>query len=72
MYRIEIDRSLCSGFGTCAQLAPRSVRLAADGLVETKEDETDSDERLVAALLVNRPQAVPQLRRQLTTERVAP
>ena len=22
MYKIEIDRSLCSGFGTCAELAP--------------------------------------------------
>ena len=21
-YRIEIDRSLCSGFGACAELAP--------------------------------------------------
>ena len=22
LYRIEIDRSLCSGFGACAELAP--------------------------------------------------
>jgi ferredoxin len=41
VYRIEIDRSLCSGFGSCAHLAPRSIRLAADGLAETTEDETD-------------------------------
>jgi 3-phenylpropionate/trans-cinnamate dioxygenase ferredoxin reductase subunit len=31
----------------------------------------DADERLVAALLVNRPQAVSQLRRELTTEPLA-
>jgi hypothetical protein len=31
----------------------------------------DDDERLVAALLVNRPKAVPQLRRQLVTEPLA-
>ena len=24
MYRITIDRSLCSGFGSCAELAPTS------------------------------------------------
>lgn len=49
MYRIEIDRSLCSGFGSCAQLASRSIRLAADGLAETKEGETDDDAVLEAA-----------------------
>jgi ferredoxin len=32
VYRIEIDRSLCSGFGSCAELAPASFRIAADGL----------------------------------------
>ena len=26
MNRIVIDRSLCSGFGACAELAPRPVR----------------------------------------------
>ena len=34
MYRIEIDRSLCSGFGSCAELAPASFRLGADGVAE--------------------------------------
>jgi ferredoxin len=34
MYRIEIDRSLCSGFGSCAQLAPHSIRLGRDGIAE--------------------------------------
>lgn len=49
MYRIEIDRSLCSGLGSCAQLAPRSIRLAGDGLAETNEGETDEDAVLEAA-----------------------
>jgi ferredoxin len=49
VYRIEIDHSLCSGFGSCAQLAPRSIRLAADGLAEAEEGETDDDAVLEAA-----------------------
>ena len=27
MYRIQIDRSLCSGFGACAELAPNVIEL---------------------------------------------
>lgn len=49
MYRIEIDRSLCSGFGTCAQIAPKSIRLAGDGLAEPEEGATDDDAVLEAA-----------------------
>jgi ferredoxin len=49
MYRIEIDRSLCSGFGSCAQLAPRSIRLGADGLAEPIDGESDDPEVLDAA-----------------------
>jgi ferredoxin len=49
VYRIEIDHSLCSGFGSCAQLAPRSIRLAADGLAETTENETNDAAVLEAA-----------------------
>jgi ferredoxin len=49
MYRIEIDRSLCSGFGSCAQLAPRSVLIGADGLAVATEAETDDPEVLEAA-----------------------
>ena len=26
-YRVTIDKSLCSGFGTCLQLAPRAFEL---------------------------------------------
>ena len=31
MYRIQIDRSLCSGFGACAELAPEVIELDASG-----------------------------------------
>jgi ferredoxin len=42
MYRIVIDRSLCSGFGACAELAPEIFELDGEGLaavrVGTSED----------------------------------
>ena len=41
MYRIEIDRSLCSGYGLCVELAPDSLHLAEDGLAETTRRVTD-------------------------------
>jgi ferredoxin len=49
MYRIEIDHSLCSGFGSCARLAPRSIRLGPDGLAEPIDGESDDPEVLEAA-----------------------
>lgn len=49
MYRIEIDRSLCSGFGSCRELAPTSVRLGPDGLAEPIDAETDDADVLEAA-----------------------
>jgi ferredoxin len=49
VYRIQIDRSLCSGFGSCADLAPRSVRLGPDGLAEPTSAETEDDDVLEAA-----------------------
>ena len=33
MYRIVIDRSLCSGFGACAELAPEIFAVDDGGLV---------------------------------------
>ena len=33
MYRIVIDRSLCSGFGACAELAPEIFEVDDGGLV---------------------------------------
>ena len=32
MYRISIDRSLCSGFGVCESLAPDVFELGEDGI----------------------------------------
>jgi ferredoxin len=49
VYRIQIDRSLCSGFGSCAELAPRSVRLEPDGLAEPIDPRTEDDDVLEAA-----------------------
>jgi ferredoxin len=49
VYRIEIDRSLCSGFGSCADLAPRTLRLGADGLAVAAADRTDDEDVLEAA-----------------------
>ena len=49
MYRIEIDRSLCSGFGICAELATRSIQIGADGLADVAEGETDETAVLEAA-----------------------
>ncbi len=49
-----------------------SARVVLGGDAESLEARyLDADERLVAALLVNRPQAVSQLRRQLATEPLA-
>ena len=50
MYRIEIDRSLCRPFGSCAELAPRSITIGADGLADATETETDAAGVLEAAL----------------------
>ncbi len=48
-YRIEIDRSLCSGFGSCVQSAPRLVRLDAGGTAEVLVAQTDDAAALEAA-----------------------
>ena len=36
MYRIVIDRSLCSGFGSCAELAPEIFEVDGGGLVSLR------------------------------------
>ena len=47
-YRIVIDQSLCSGFGTCAELAPNLFSL--DGGTATRRvGETDDAAALEAA-----------------------
>jgi ferredoxin len=40
-YRIEIDRSICSGFGACAELAPQLFEVAGDGIAELRVGESD-------------------------------
>jgi ferredoxin len=36
MYRIVIDRSLCSGFGSCAELAPEVFEVDGSGLASLR------------------------------------
>jgi ferredoxin len=36
MYAIQIDRSLCSGFGACADLAPEIFEVDDGGLVAVR------------------------------------
>jgi ferredoxin len=49
VYRIQIDRSLCSGFGTCAELAPHLIQLDRSGTAEVRVGETDDEVVLDAA-----------------------
>jgi ferredoxin len=49
VYRIEIDRSLCSGFGSCAGLAPDAVELGSDGIARARVHETADEAILEAA-----------------------
>jgi ferredoxin len=48
MYRIEIDRTLCSGFGACADLAPEIFELDEGGSASVRIGETN-DARAVDA-----------------------
>ncbi len=47
-YRIAIDRSLCSGFGSCAELAPEIFRLEG-GIAELRVGSSDDESVLDAA-----------------------
>jgi ferredoxin len=49
MYRIEIDRSLCSGFGACAELAPDVFEVDDGGLVSLRVGTSDDAAVLEAA-----------------------
>jgi ferredoxin len=49
MYRIEIDRSLCSGFGSCVSAAPELFRLGDDGVAVLLVQESDALAALDAA-----------------------
>jgi ferredoxin len=41
MYRVVIDRSLCSSFGACAELAPEAIELDEGGTARVRFGETD-------------------------------
>jgi ferredoxin len=47
-YRIVIDQSLCSGFGSCAELAPDVFEVGAGGIASVSVGESD-DPRVVEA-----------------------
>ena len=49
MYRIMIDRSLCSGFGACADLAPDAFEVDDGGLVSLRVGTSDDPQVLEAA-----------------------
>ena len=48
-YKIVIDRSLCSGFGTCAEMAPDIFEVAGDGIAEARVGTSDDEGVLDAA-----------------------
>lgn len=49
MYRIVIDRSLCSGFGSCAELAPEIFEVDDGGLVSLRVGTSEDPNVLDAA-----------------------
>lgn len=49
MVRIEIDRSLCSGFGSCIEAAPELFELGPDGIAVARVDVTHATAALEAA-----------------------
>jgi ferredoxin len=49
MYRIVIDRSLCSGFGACADLTPDVFEVDGGGLVSLRTGTSDDPAVLDAA-----------------------
>ena len=49
MFRIEIDRELCSGFASCVQDAPEIFELDTSGKATLRVKETDDEGALGAA-----------------------
>jgi ferredoxin len=48
-YHIEIDRTLCSGFGSCAEHAPHLFELDSGGTARPLADAADDEAVLDAA-----------------------
>ncbi len=40
-YRVQIDRSLCSGFGSCVDSAPEAFALGGDGIAVARDSGLD-------------------------------
>jgi len=51
MYRVEIERTLCIGYGLCATTAPRSLRLDPEDIAEAVAEVVDDDDVVQAALV---------------------
>lgn len=49
MYKILIDRSLCSGFGACTELAPDIFEIDPAGTAAARVGESDNPAVLEAA-----------------------
>lgn len=49
MHRIVIDRSLCSGFGACAELAPEAFGVGSNDIASARVGSSDADAVLEAA-----------------------
>jgi ferredoxin len=49
MFKIVIDRSLCSGFGACAELAPEVFEVDGGGLVSARVGTSEDPAVLDAA-----------------------
>ncbi|MHB8059611.1 MAG: ferredoxin [Gaiellaceae bacterium] len=49
MFRIEIDKQLCSGFGACVDVAPELFELDRSGIVSMLATESNDDAALEAA-----------------------
>jgi ferredoxin len=49
LYKVEIDRSLCSGYGICVDLAPSVIELDDRAEATLLTAETDDDAVLAAA-----------------------
>ena len=49
LYNVEIDRSLCAGYGICVDLAPGVIELDDRAEAKLRLAETDDDAVLAAA-----------------------
>lgn len=50
MKKINIDKNLCLGCGTCVAIAPKTFRLGADGKSEVIEPAGDDEKTIKEAI----------------------